>query len=102
MNFPALTKGVLFGCVLLAAGGTSSLLAASQAAGKPLATVQTVTVTSDGDGIEVEIVASRLVAIHSQVATHPARLVLDFPGALPGRWLRNQAINRGQVKGIRV
>lgn len=102
MNFPALTEGVLFGCVLLAAGGMSSFVAASQAAGKPLATVQTVTVTSDGNGIEVETVASRSVAIHSQVASHPDRLVLDFPGALPGRRLRNQAINRGEVKGIRV
>ncbi len=52
--------------------------------------------------LDVEISTSRPVALRSQVATDPDRLILDFPDALPGADLHNQAINRGQVKGIRV
>jgi hypothetical protein len=102
MSSRALAGGGLLGCVVMAAGAASSFLAASQAADRPVATVQSVTVTSGRNRIEVEIAASQPVAMHSQVATHPDRLVLDFAGALPGRSLRNQAINRGEVKGIRV
>ena len=96
------SRRVLLGCVVMAAGGTSLFLAASQAVDRSVPTVQSVTVTSGSNRIEVEIAASQSVAIHSRVATHPDRLVLDFAGALPGRSLRNQAIDRGAVKGIRV
>ena len=102
MRSRSLAQGVLLGCVVMAAGGTSLLLAASQAVDRSVPTVQSVTVTSGSNRIEVEIAASQSVAIHSRVATHPDRLVLDFAGALPGRSLRNQAIDRGAVKGIRV
>jgi hypothetical protein len=101
MNSRALTEVALFGSVLMGAG-TSFSLATSQAAGKPVARVQTVSVIRGSNSMEVEIAASQSVAVRSQVATNPDRLVLDFPGALPGSGLRNQAINRGEVKGIRI
>ena len=72
------------------------------AAAKPAAKISSVTVTSDSNGVEVEIAASEAVAMRSQVATGPDRLVLDFPNALPGSDLHNQAIDRGEVNGIRV
>jgi len=92
----ALTLALVF------AGGPAYLLAASQIAVKTVARVSKVTVTPGSSGIEVEIVASQNVAMRSQVATNPDRLVLDFPDALPATDLHNQAINRGQVIGIRV
>ena len=61
-----------------------------------------VTVTPGNSGIEVEITTTRSVPLRSQVVSGPDRLILDFPGALPGSDLHDQAINRGQVKGIRV
>jgi hypothetical protein len=97
-----IAKGGLFGCVLVLAGGTSFFPTASRAADRSVATLQAVIVTNGRDGIEVEIAASRPVAMRSQVATDPDRLILDFLGALPGSGLRNRAVHRYQVKGIRV
>jgi hypothetical protein len=74
----------------------------AQAGEGSAARVRTVTVTGGSNSIEVEIVTSQPVAVRSQVTTSPDRLILDFPNALPGSGLRNQAIDRGRVKGIRV
>jgi hypothetical protein len=107
----------VFRCMLMFAGGPfflfgSSLFAAAQVAGNqpavnqvpvtPVVRVNQVTVTPGSSGIEVEITTSRSVALRSQVVTGPDRLILDFPGALPGSDLHDQSINRDQVKGIRV
>ena len=79
---------------------------ASPAAVKPAATpaarVNSVTVTGGSAGIVLEISTSQSVALRSQVVTGPDRLILDFPDSLPGKDLHNQAINRGEVKDIRV
>ena len=98
----AIAEAGLLGCVLMVAGGSCFFPARSQAADRPVATVQAVTVTDGRNGIEVKIAASQPVATRSQVATDPDRLILDFLGALPDRGLRNQAINRYKVKSIRV
>ncbi len=52
--------------------------------------------------VEIEIEASDRLTPQTQVLTHPDRLVLDFPNAVPGAQLRNQAVNRREVKGVRV
>jgi hypothetical protein len=65
------------------------------------ARVSQVTVTPGGS-IDVEITTTRSVPMRSQVVTGPDRLILDFPGALPGRDLHDQSINSGQVKAVRV
>ena len=93
--------------VLIAVGTISLALylsqpAVAQAAVPAVARVNSVTVTGGSAGLAVEISSSQSVALRSQVVTGPDRLILDFPEALPGTNLRNQAINRGQVKGIRV
>jgi hypothetical protein len=76
--------------------------AVAQAGGGQAARVRTVTVTVGSNNIDVEIATSEPVAVRTQVITSPDRLILDFPNAVPGTGLRNQAIDRGQVKGIRV
>ncbi|MGA8309153.1 MAG: AMIN domain-containing protein [Terriglobales bacterium] len=87
---------------LALAGGSSSVLAAPEVAVKTVARVSKVTVTPSNAGIEVEIATSQSVAMRSQVTTNPDRLVLDFPDALPAPDLHNQAINRGEVIGVRI
>ena len=72
------------------------------AAAKPLATVESVKVTSTANGISVEIAASQPVAVRSQAITDPDRLILDFPNAQPASDLRTKLLNQGDVKGFRV
>jgi hypothetical protein len=52
--------------------------------------------------VEIEIEASDRVVPHTNVLTGPDRLIVDFVGAVPGAQLRNQAVNRGEVKSLRV
>jgi hypothetical protein len=76
--------------------------AVDQIADKPMARVNRVTVIPGNGGIDVEITTTQSVALRSQVATAPDRLILDFPNALPSSELHDQIINRGEVKGLRV
>src|SRR6202011_5973518 len=52
--------------------------------------------------VEIEIEASERLVPQTQVLTGPDRLVLDFPNAVPGAGLRNQSVNRGEVKDLRI
>jgi len=52
--------------------------------------------------VEIEIETSDRVVPHTNVLTGPDRLVVDFVNAVPGPQLRNQAVNRGEVKSLRV
>ena len=96
----------MFSWVLMFVGVLFPLLGAARFAAAQIAVtpaaVNHVAVTTGSGGIEVEITTTRSVALRSQVVTGPDRLILDFPGALPGNDLHDQIINRGQVKGIRV
>lgn len=95
-----IASAYLLTCVLMIAGASSQAAAASAA--KPLATVQSVKVTSTAGGISVEIVTSRPVPLRSQAITDPDRLILDFPNARPASDLRTKLLNQGGVKGYRV
>src|SRR5579863_2515654 len=53
------------------------------------------------DAVEIEVEASDRVVPQTQVLTGPDRLVIDFPNAIPGAQLRNQSVNRGEVKDLR-
>jgi hypothetical protein len=64
--------------------------------------LQSVTVTSAPGGITVEFVASQPVALRSQAATDPDRLVLDFPDTQPAPDLHSKLLNQGELKGYRV
>jgi hypothetical protein len=52
--------------------------------------------------VEIEIETSDRVVPQINVLTGPDRLVVDFVNALPGPQLRNQPVNRGEVKSLRV
>ena len=64
--------------------------------------VRSVKVLGGKDTVEVEVEASDRIVPETQVLTGPDRLVVDFPNAVPGNRLRNQSINRGDVKDVRV
>jgi AMIN domain len=84
--------------------------AAAQVSRIPVATVRTVSIRSGvngvgkdaGDDLELQITANQAVTPQAQIVISPYRLVIDFPNSLPGAALHNLAVNRGDVKGIRV
>ena len=76
------------------------LPAACQAQALP--SIRRVQVLRGGGQVEVEIEASERILPHINVLTGPDRLVVDFVNALPGSQLRNLAVNRGEVKSLRV
>lgn len=79
------------------------LVASAAAASKPpVAILQSVTVTSAPGGMTVEFAASQPVALRSQTATDPDRLVLDFPNTQPSADLHSKLLNQGDLKGYRV
>ena len=83
--------------------GTAVLLHATPPpAEKPLATLESVKVTSTPGGITVVMEASQSVAVRSQAITDPDRLILDFPNSRPASGLRTKLLNQGEVKGFRV
>ncbi len=77
-------------------------LAAAQIERKPIATIRRVAVLEDSRDFELEVTASGPLVPKTQVVAGPDRLVIDFPNAIPSGDLRNLAVNRGQVNGIRV
>ncbi|HEY6764104.1 MAG TPA: AMIN domain-containing protein [Candidatus Sulfotelmatobacter sp.] len=64
--------------------------------------IKRVQVLSGKDAVEIEIEANSRLTPQTQVLTGPARLVVDFPNASPSAQLRNQSVNRGEVKDVRV
>jgi hypothetical protein len=80
----------------------SAAAAAKAPAAQPVATLQSVTVTGAPGGITVEFAASQPVALRSQTATDPDRLVLDFPNTQPAPDLHSKLLNQGDLKGYRV
>ena len=84
--------------------------AAAQVARKPVATVRTVSIRTAGNSIakdaggdlELQITTSQPITPQAHIAINPYRLVIDFPDSSPGAELHNLAVNRGDVKGIRV
>src|SRR5277367_884541 len=75
--------------------------AACQAQAAP--SIRRVQVLKGGHGqVEIEIEASERILPHANVLTGPDRLIIDFVGAVPEAQLRNQAVNRSEVKSLRV
>jgi hypothetical protein len=74
----------------------------ASAAAQALPSIRRVQVLGSRNQVEIEIEASDRVIPHTNVLTSPDRLVVDFVNAVPGAQLRNQAVNRGEVKSLRV
>jgi hypothetical protein len=64
--------------------------------------VRRVQVLGKQNPVEIEIEGSDRLVPQTQVLTHPDRLVVDFANAVPGAQLRNQTLNRGEVKSVRA
>src|SRR5215469_3335713 len=87
-----------FAIRLWAAAGCACLAISSLAQ----VSVRSVKVLGSKDTVEVEVEASDRIVPETQVLTGPDRLVVDFPNALPGSQVRNQSINRAEVKDVRI
>lgn len=83
---------------LLLAGACACLAASSLGQ----VSVRSVKVLGSKDTVEVEVEASDRIVPETQVLSGPDRLVIDFPNAIPGSQVRNQSIDRGEVKDVRV
>lgn len=64
--------------------------------------VRKVNVLAGGSGTELEISTDDPVTPSIQAVTGPDRLVIDFPNSTPATGLRNLALARGEVTGVRV
>jgi len=64
--------------------------------------VRSVRVLGAKDAVEIEVEASDRIVPQTQILAGPDRLVVDFPNAVPGRELRSQSVERGEVKDVRV
>jgi hypothetical protein len=51
---------------------------------------------------QIQIQASHGSQAQVQLVSNPERLVIDLPNSVPGAGLRGLAINRGEVRGVRV
>jgi len=88
--------------IFAAVCGCLVLLPFSAYAAKDVPIIRHVDVLSGGSHLEIEITTSEPLTPQTQVITGPYRLIVDFPGALPDARLHNIAVNRGEVKGVRV
>ena len=64
--------------------------------------VRSVKVLGSKDTVEIEVEASDRIVPETRVLTGPDRLVVDFPNATPSGQVRNQSVDRGEVKDVRV
>jgi hypothetical protein len=86
--------------VLLWAAACFPAPAAAQSSTVP--SIRRVQLLRSRNQVEIEIEASDRIVPHVNVLTGPDRLVVDFVNAVPGSLLRSQAVNREEVKSLRV
>jgi hypothetical protein len=84
------------------AGAALFLLAPLTSQGQGVPTIRRVQVLRSGGQLEIEIEASAHLIPQTHLLTGPDRLVVDFVNALPGSQLHSQALNREDVKRLRV
>ena len=92
-RFPRERASRLFAATLCACLGVPSLAQVS---------VRSVKVLGSKDTVEIEVEASDRIVPETRVLTGPDRLVVDFPNASPSNQVRNQSVDRGEVKDVRV
>src|SRR3984957_3151510 len=90
---------------LLSLGAPAALLCQSppnHSAPTHSSSVRHVRILDSKTAVEIEVEGSDRLLPQTQVLTGPDRLVVDFPNAVPGNAVRNQVVNRGEVKSVRV
>lgn len=96
MNRPL---GAVAGLVL---GAAVCFPAPAAGQSRSVPSIRRVQVLRSSGQVEIEIEASDRLVPQTHVINNPDRLVVDFVNATPGLRLHAQAINRGDVKGLRV
>jgi AMIN domain-containing protein len=86
--------------LLVWAAACFAVPAASHAQSLP--SIRKVEVLRTPNLVEIEIEASDRVVPQTNVLSNPDRLVVDFVNAVPGASLHNKAVNREEVKSLRV
>jgi hypothetical protein len=79
-----------------------TLTAVSLCTAQELPTVRSVAVLHSGEAIELEIQTSQRLTPQVQVLSGPDRIIVDFPGALPGPGLRSVVVQRQMPSGSTV
>ncbi|SRR5579871_120381 len=92
-RFPRVSASQLFAATLCACLSVPSVAQVS---------VRSVKVLGSKDTVEIEVEASEHIVPETRVLTGPDRLVVDFPNATPTSQVRNQSVDRGEVKDVRV
>ena len=92
-RFPRVSASQLFAATLCACFAVPSFAQVS---------VRSVKVLGSKDTVEIEVEASERIVPETRVLTGPDRLVVDFPNATPTSQVRNQSVDRGEVKDVRV
>jgi len=67
-----------------------------------VSSVRSVKVLGTKEVVEIEVEASDRIVPQTRVLTGPDRLVIDFPNTRPTSDARNQSVDRGEVKDVRV
>ena len=77
-------------------------IAAPPAHAQTAPSIQRAQVLRGAGQVEIEIEASARIVPQVNMITGPDRLIVDFVNATPGAQLRNQVMNRKEVKSMRV
>jgi hypothetical protein len=105
MKFPLRTAGslLLWAAVCLPVS-VAAPVAAQAVTGhaQDVTSVRSVQVLGKQSPVEIDIEASNRLTPQVQVLTDPDRRVVDLPNAVPGAQLRNQTLNRQEIKNVRV
>ena len=64
--------------------------------------IQKLALVGNERGLGVQITSTQAVPAEAQVLSGPDRIVIDFPGAVPGPALRSLRLNQGIVRSVRV
>jgi hypothetical protein len=106
-QFPQFLVLVSAGCLAIVSNASaqtasSASVGSASVTAVKVASVKRVQVLGNRTPIEIEIEGSEQLVPNAQVLTGPDRLVVDFANAAPAAQLRNQTLNRGEVKGVRI
>jgi hypothetical protein len=88
--------------VCLAILSTGLLATAAPTQNPAPAVIHHVAVLGKGNDVVFEIRASRPMVPQTQILSGPDRVVIDFPGAIPGTELHPLIVGRGDVTSVRV
>lgn len=81
--------------------GSAQVLRQSAPMNAPVATIEHITVEGTNDTVVVAIDASQPVTPQAQALSGPDRIVVDLPGAVPGKQLKDIPL-RGALRSVRV